>query len=52
MNSDTSTTLHAKETSVEILVNVLLRRFSAERAENGDEETCSSPERMAPQQHH
>lgn len=33
----------------EILVQVLLRRLSADRAE---EETCSSPQRKRPQQHH
>lgn len=30
----------------EIIVNVLLRRLSEERTENGEQETCSSPERM------
>jgi hypothetical protein len=40
------------EELAQILVRVLLRRFTEDRAETGDKRTCSLSERMAPQQHH
>lgn len=36
----------------ELIAEVISNTLQGDKTENGDEETCSSPERMAPQQHH
>lgn len=52
MTKEHQTSNQTSQILAEILIPVLLRHFSAERPENGEEKTGIPPERMAPQQHH
>ena len=51
MTQEGQTPSQTSQSIAKILVPVLLRHFSAEKTENGEEKTGIPPERMAPQQH-